>query len=157
LRHHAVKNFKPSYTSLLQRKMWILLQNDAATPCSAALCPLRTIVLVSISIIHLALIEYHMVQLWSYLTFFSPLLKLISCGQRPLFRCRASSLASDNTLHLKSSLATRDYFETLLLAILIADSGTVLFNVPLGSGNCFSNSSEAVFGTSLNYFRNNIF
>jgi len=57
----------------------------------------------------------------------------------------------------KSSLATRDYFETLLLAILIADCGTVLINVPLGSGNCFSNSSEAVFGTGLKYFRSDIF
>jgi len=56
---------------------------------------------------------------------------------RPLFRCRAVSLASDNAaLRLKSSLATQDYFETLLLAILIADGGTVLFIVPLESGNC---------------------
>ena len=58
---------------------------------------------------------------------------------------------------LKGSLATREYFETLLLAILIADGSTVLINVPLGSGNCFSNTSEAVFGTGLKYFRSNIF
>jgi len=76
---------------------------------------------------------------------------------RPPFRCRALSLASDNALHLKSSLATRDYFETLLLAILIADGGTVLINVPLGSGNCFSNLSEAIFGTGLKNFRSDIF
>ena len=36
------------------------------------------------------------------------------------------------------------------LAILIADGGTILLNVPSGSGN---NSSEAVFGARLKYFR----
>ena len=39
---------------------------------------------------------------------------------------------------------------------LMADGGTVSFNVPLGSGNSLSNSSE-VFGTGLKYLSIDIF
>ena len=41
-------------------------------------------------------------------------------------------------------------FEYSSLVNLIVDGGTVLLNVPLGSGNSLSNSSE-VFGTGLKY------
>ena len=56
----------------------------------------------------------------------------------------SSVLVSD---FLSSSLTT---FATSSLAILIADGGTILLNVPSGSGN---NSSKAVFGACLKYFR----
>ena len=47
-------------------------------------------------------------------------------------------------------------FEISSLANLIANGGTVLLNVPLGSGSSLSNSSE-VFSTGLKYLSIDIF
>ena len=55
---------------------------------------------------------------------------------------------------IPSTLSTA--FETSSLADFIADNGTILLNVPFGSGNSLSNSCE-VIGTGLKYFRIEIF